>query len=72
MHTRLPGYLRGQIGTIDSVIGPQPNPDASATGSVRMEETYIVRFDMSDLWPEASGSEDSLLVDLWDSYLDPA
>ena len=72
MHTRLPGYLRGRTGTVDSVICPQPVPEASATGTRRLEETYVVRFAMADLWPETEAPGDSLLVDLWDSYLEPA
>lgn len=72
MHTRLVGYVRGRVGVIDSVIGPQPLPDEAAVGTIRDEQTYLVRFHMADLWPEASGSEDSLLIDMWDSYLEPA
>ena len=72
MHTRLLGYVRGRAGVVDSVIGPQPLPDEAAVGTIRDEQTYLVRFRMADLWPEASGSEDSLLIDMWDSYLEPA
>ena len=72
MHTRLTAFARGHTGVIESVIGPQPLPDMSATGTINQEETYVVRFAMSDLWPEAKGSRDSLLIDMWDSYLDPA
>jgi nitrile hydratase len=70
MHTRLPTYVRGRSGVVDSVIGPQPLPDESAEGRIRMEQTYVVRFAMSALWPEAAGSSDTLLIDMWDSYLD--
>jgi nitrile hydratase len=72
MHTRLTGYVRGRPGVIDSVIGQQPLPDEKAVGKIRKEETYVVRFNMADLWPETSGSGDSLLIDMWDSYLEPA
>lgn len=71
MHTRLTGYIRGRIGVIDSVIGPQPMPDKAAQGVLLQEPTYVVKFRMSDLWPEAKDSQDSLLIDLWDSYLEP-
>ncbi|KUF11051.1 SH3-like domain-containing protein [Pseudoponticoccus marisrubri] len=72
MHTRLAGYLRGRTGVIDSVIGPQPQPDAAATGVRQKEQTYVVRFAMADLWPEAAYSGDTLCTDMWDSYLEPA
>lgn len=70
MHTRLPAYVRDRSGIVDSVIGPQPLPDDSAEGRIRMEQTYVVRFAMAELWPESAGSADSLLIDMWDSYLD--
>jgi nitrile hydratase subunit beta len=72
MHTRLPAYVRGRSGTIESVIGPQHIPDHSATGKIRMEQTYVVRFEIKDLWPEAPNSRDALLIDMWDSYIDAA
>jgi nitrile hydratase len=72
MHTRLPGYIRGRPGVIDSVIRPQPFPDDKAIGTIRREPTYVVRFRMADLWPEARDSGDSLRIDMWDSYLEPA
>jgi len=72
MHTRLTAFARGHAGVIEAVICPQPLPDLSATGTIRQEQTYVVRFAMSDLWPEAADSKDSLLIDMWDSYLDPA
>jgi nitrile hydratase len=71
MHTRLVQYVRGRAGVIDHLIGLQALPDVSANGVVRMEQAYVVRFPMSELWPEASESRDSLMIDMWDSYLEP-
>ena len=71
MHTRLTGYVRGRPGVVDSVIGPQHFPDEKAVGTKRREQTYVVRFQMSDLWPESANSNDCLLIDMWDSYLEP-
>jgi nitrile hydratase len=53
------------------VTGPQPLPDRSATGRISIEQTYAVRFDMKELWPEAALSRDVLLIDMWGRYLDP-
>jgi len=72
MHTRLTRYIRGRAGIVESVIGLQPLPDESANGVIRKEPTYVVRFAMSELWPEAADSKDSLVIDMWDSYLEPA
>lgn len=72
MHTRLVGYVRGRTGTVESVIGAQALPDEAAKGVIRKEQTYVVRFPMAALWPEAADSDDSLLIDMWDSYLEPA
>ena len=72
MHTRLTRYIRGRAGIVDSVIGLQPVPDEAANGIIRKEQTYVVRFLMSELWPEAANIKDSLLIDMWDSYLEPA
>jgi nitrile hydratase subunit beta len=44
----------------------------AATGKIRMEQTYVVRFEIKDLWPEAPNSRDALLIDMWDSYIDAA
>ncbi|MBY5832099.1 nitrile hydratase subunit beta [Rhizobium ruizarguesonis] len=71
MHTRLPSYVRGRRGIVEGVTGPQPLPDRSATGRISIEQTYAVRFDMKELWPEAALSRDVLLIDMWESYLDP-
>jgi len=71
MHTRLPAYVRRR-GTVESVIGPQPLPDESAVGLIRREQTYVVRFAMAELWPEAANSSDALMIDMWDSYVEPA
>lgn len=70
MHTRLPAYARGRSGTVESVIGPQPLPDESAVGLIRNEQTYVVRFAIAELWPEAADSSDVLMIDMWDGYLD--
>lgn len=72
MHTRLTRYVKGRSGIVDSIIGPQPLPDKAAEGIIRKEQTYVVRFQMADLWPESSDSKDALLIDMWDSYLETA
>ena len=71
-HTRMPGYVRGRAGVIHARHGGHMLPDASARGERKGEHLYTVRFAASDLWPEAAASRDSVYVDLWESYLEPA
>ena len=70
MHTRLPGFVRGQHGVVDAWHGPDILADASATGDLRKEQLYTVKFESSTLWPEAGGRPFTVRVDLWESYLE--
>ncbi len=70
-HTRLPSYIRGHIGEIAHVRGTFIFPDDSATGLERAEPLYTVAFKASDIWP-GEGHAHLVLLDLWESYLDPA
>ena len=72
MHTRLPGYVRGRKGMIECCIGPEIFADASASGDIRKEPLYTVRFEAAELWPEPEGQQASVQLDLWESYLEPA
>ena len=68
-HTRLPGYVRGQLGEIVEAEGVCPLPDDRARGIVppRVETVYAVRFPAAALW----GTEThTVTVDLWESYLE--
>ena len=38
----------------------------------RKEATYHVEFAARDLWAEAAGPRESVIVDLWETYLEPA
>lgn len=72
MHTRLPGYVRGRKGVIDTCIGAEILADASAVGDIRKEQLYTVRFEAAELWPEPDGQRVGVYLDLWESYLEPA
>jgi nitrile hydratase subunit beta len=72
VHSRLPGYVRGRKGVIDTCIGPEILADASACGDVRKEPLYTVRFEAAELWPESRGRRVAIYLDLWESYLEPA
>lgn len=71
-HTRVPRYVRGKGGTVLHVAPKFSFPDGAAHAlAPRAEHTYHVAFNARDLWPEAEAA-DSVVVDLWDSYLEPA
>ncbi|HET7085922.1 MAG TPA: nitrile hydratase subunit beta [Rhizomicrobium sp.] len=71
-HVRMPGYVRGKIGTVVAESPAYPFPDAHAHNVPAEDEpTYDVRFHSQDLWPDSS--DPALIhVGLFQSYLEPA
>lgn len=68
-HTRAPAFCRGKAGTVLRVTPKFAFPDTSAHGGERRDEhTYHVEFSARELW-DGSGN-DTVVVDLWDSYLE--
>jgi nitrile hydratase beta subunit len=72
-HTRLPRYARGRIGTIDRDHGVYVFPDTRAhfRGEKR-QHVYSVRFTARELWGQQASPRDSVHLDMWDDYLEPA
>lgn len=71
-HTRVPKYVRGKPGTVLHRSAHR-FPFAGSAGhgvEAKMEPTYHVCFDARDLWSDAAQNS-SVVVDLWESYLDP-
>jgi nitrile hydratase len=72
-HTRCPRYARGLAGVVERVDGADRLPDRAVYGErVEREPVYSVAFRSSDLWGESEQPAWTVLLDLWDSYLDPA
>ncbi len=72
-HTRLPRYARGRQGTIDRDHGVFVFPDTHARfEGEKPQHVYSVRFAARELWGEQASARDSVYVDLWDDYLEPA
>jgi nitrile hydratase len=71
-HTRVPRYVRGQVGVVVEVQGSWPLADDRAQGIAppRVEPVYTVRFSADDLWGAATGHW--VQVELWESYLEAA
>jgi nitrile hydratase beta subunit len=71
-HTRLPRYVRGHIGTICKDNGNHHLPDTRAmTGNIEMQRLYTVSFRARELWGEKANPQDTVNLDLWESYLEP-
>jgi nitrile hydratase beta subunit len=70
-HTRLPAYVRAHTGRIEKHHGAHVMADSNALGNKRHEHLYTVGFDASELWPDAP-ARDKVMLNLWESYLEPA
>ena len=72
-HTRLPRYARGKLGVIDRDHGVFVFPDTNAHYlGEKPQHVYSVRFAARELWGEQAAQQDSVYLDMWDDYLDPA
>ena len=72
-HTRLPRYARGKSGTVVRDYGVFVFPDTSAVFlGESPQHLYSVRFSARELWGEQASRLDSVYVDMWDNYLEPA
>jgi nitrile hydratase len=72
-HTRLPRYVRGHVGTVQLNHGCHVFADAHAAGEGEAPQwLYTVRFDARELWGASANPADSVSVDAWQSYLEPA
>jgi nitrile hydratase len=72
-HARMPKYVRGKTGTVLHRTTHQ-FPFAGSAGhgaEAKLEPTYHVSFKARDLWSDADPNA-SVVVDLWESYLDHA
>lgn len=71
-HVRAPKFCRGHQGTVIHRAPKFRFPDTAAHGGeFRKEHTYHVEFASQDLWSGEGADNESVIVDLWDSYLEP-
>ncbi len=72
-HYRVPLYLRGQQGTIETIIAPAIDNEAEAYGrnaGLRLHY-YRVAIPMGQLWADYAGpSHDSLRVEVFEAWLE--
>jgi len=71
-HTRLPRYVRGRAGTVESVHGCHVFPDHHAGGDEDPQWLYTVVFDGHELWGDDADPTMTVSVDAFEPYLEPA
>ena len=72
-YTRLPRYARGKTGTVERDHGVFVFPDTNAHFlGEKPQHVYSVRFTARELWGEQAAPQDSVYLDIWDDYLEPA
>lgn len=72
-HTRLPRYARGKFGIIERDHGVFVFPDSNAQGlGEKPQHVYSVRFAARELWGGQAKPKDTVMVAIWDEYLEPA
>ena len=71
-HTRLPRYARGKLGIIERDHGVFVFPDSNAHClGEKPQHVYSVRFAARELWGEQAPPKDTVIVAMWDDYLEP-
>ncbi|WP_319451237.1 MULTISPECIES: nitrile hydratase subunit beta [unclassified Mycobacterium] len=72
-HSRLPGYLRGRVGTVERVFeGDYAYFTHTGDGIGDPMPIYIVEFDPTEIWgPRAEDGPLSLYAELFEAYLAP-
>lgn len=72
-HTRLPRYARDKPGVIVLLHGAHVFPDTNALfQGENAQPLYTVKFQARDLWGEVANPRDTVSIDLWEDYLEPA
>ena len=70
-HTRLPDYVKGRSGKVIAYHGSHVLPDANAHFLGESPEAlYSVEFKSQDLWDKCEHVKDTVVVDLWESYIE--
>ena len=70
-HTRMPRYTRLRTGTVERVRGVFALPDNEGAEPA-LQHVYLVRFTARELWGESAHTRDSVRIDMWEDYLEPA
>ena len=69
-HNRVPRYVRGAEGVVESVSGEEPLEEGIDSGPP--QPVYSVAFSADDLFADAVEPEVEIVIDLYEQYLEPA
>ncbi|MCU1463192.1 MAG: Nitrile hydratase [Acidimicrobiales bacterium] len=69
-HNRVPRYVRGVAGIVESVAGGAPLEEGPAYGDVMA--VYHVEFAATALWGDGAERGATVIVDVYEKYLEPA
>ena len=73
-HYRVPMYLRGKRGTVESVIEPSAvdnEEEGFGRNAGSRRHYYRIAVPMTELWPEYAGSRgDSLRIEVFETWLE--
>jgi nitrile hydratase subunit beta len=70
---RVPLYVRNKSGVIIDYCGPRLNPERLAYGEdgLPRRDLYLLRFRQADLWPDYPNQTDTLMIEIYDHWLEP-
>ena len=72
-HTRMPRYTRGKTGVVERDRGVFNLPDSEqVSAEPKPQHVYLIRYTARELWGEEASAHDSLYIDMWEDYLEPA
>ncbi len=73
-HIRTPAYVQGKIGFVERIHGAFRNPELLAHGGDGLPQTvlYLIRLDQTDVWDSYQAPQDTLFIDIYEHWLEPA
>jgi nitrile hydratase len=72
-HTRMPRYTRGKTGVVERDRGVFNLPDnEEVSAEPKPQHVYLIRYTAQELWGEEAPTHDSVHIDMWEDYLEPA
>jgi nitrile hydratase len=73
-HYRVPTYLRGKTGTVESVIQPagvDNEEEAYGRNAGSKRHYYRIAIPMTEIWPDYTGSpRDGLRIEIFETWLE--
>ena len=72
-HTRMPRYTRGKTGVVERDRGVFNLPDVEeGSADAKPQHVYLIHYTGRELWGADAHAHDSLYIDMWEDYLEPA